>query len=84
ITSLPTWITSGNSEQYGISSKAVERYNATRLAQAQPAQQPQVIYVQQPVAQTVPAATPARPAPSSDVDQNIPEAPVTNTNTFAI
>ena len=84
ITSLPTWITSGNSEQYGISPKAVERYNATRLAQAQPAQQPQVIYVQQPVAQTVPAATPARPAPSSDVDQNIPEAPVTNTNTFAI
>ena len=84
ITSLPTWITSGNSEQYGISSKAVERYNATRLAQAQPAQQPQVIYVQQPVAQTVPTATPVRPAPSSDVDQNIPEAPVTNTNTFAI
>ena len=84
ITSLPTWITSGNSEQYGISPKAVERYNATRLTQAQPAQQPQVIYVQQPVAQTVPAATPARPAPSSDVDQNIPEAPVTNTNTFAI
>ena len=84
ITSLPTWITSGNSEQYGISPKAVERYNATRLAQAQPAQQPQVIYVQQPVAQTVPTATPVRPAPSSDVDQNIPEAPVTNTNTFAI
>ena len=84
ITSLPTWITSGNSEQYGISPKAVERYNATRLAQAQPAQQPQVIYVQQPVAQTIPAATPARPAPSSDVDQNIPEVSATNTNTFAI
>ena len=84
ITSLPTWITSGNSEQYGISPKAVERYNAARLAQAQPAQQPQVIYVQQPVAQAVPTATPVRPVPSSDVDQNIPEAPVTNTNTFAI
>ena len=84
ITSLPSWITPGNSKTYGISPEAVERYNATRLAQAQPAQQPQVIYVQQPVAQTVAAATPARPAPSSDVDQNIPEVPATNANTFAI
>ena len=84
ITSLPSWITPGNSEKYGINPEAVERYNATRLAQAQPAQQPQVIYVQQPVAQTVAAATPARPAPSSDVDQNIPEVPATNANTFAI
>ena len=84
ITSLPSWITPGNSKTYGISPEAVERYNAARLAQAQPAQQPQVIYVQQPVAQTVPTATPVRPAPSSDVDQNIPEVSATNTNTFAI
>lgn len=84
ITSLPSWITPGNSKTYGISPEAVERYNATRLAQAQPAQQPQVIYVQQPVAQAVPTATPVRPAPSSDVDQNIPEVSATNTNTFAI
>ena len=84
ITSLPAWITPGNSKTYGISPEAVERYNAARLAQAQPAQQPQVIYVQQPVAQTVTPATPARPAPSSDVDQNIPEVSATNANTFAI
>ena len=84
ITSLPSWITPGNSKTYGISPEAVERYNATRLAQAQPAQQPQVIYVQQPMAQAVPAATSARPTPSSDVDQNIPEVSATNTNTFAI
>ena len=84
ITSLPSWITPGNSKTYGISPEAVERYNAARLAQAQPAQQPQVIYVQQPVAQTVPATTPVRPAPSSDVDKNIPEASATNANTFAI
>ena len=80
ITSLPSWITPDISEKYGLSPESVRIY----IAQNQPAQQPQVIYVQQPVAQTVPAATPARPAPSSDVDQNIPEAPVTNTNTFAI
>ena len=84
ISSLPDWITPGNCKSYGLSPDAVEHYLSSRQAQAQPAQQPQVIYVQQPVAQTVPAATPARPAPSSDVDQNIPEAPVTNTNTFAI
>lgn len=84
ITSLPSWITPGNSKTYGISPEAVERYNASRQAQTQPAQQPQVIYVQQPVAQAVPTATPVRPAPSSDVDQNIPEVSATNTNTFAI
>lgn len=84
ITSLPIWITPDNSKNYGISPAAVERYNVTYMAQNHPTQQPQVIYVQQPVAQNVPAATPARPAPSSDVDQNIPEAPASNTNTFAV
>ena len=86
ITSLPSWITPGNSKTYGISPEAVEHYQATQLAQAQPVQQPQVIYVQQPATtQTASAAqSPARPAPSSDVDQNIPEAPATNANTFAI
>ena len=85
IISLPYWITPGNSSTYGISPEAVIRYNATHLAQAQHAQQPQVIYVQQPVAQTTPA-TPlsTRLAPSSDVDKNIPEASGENANTFAI
>ena len=84
ISSLPDWITPSNCKPYGLSPDAVEHYLSNRQAQAQPAQQPQVIYVQQPVAQTVPAATPVRPAPSSDVDQNIPEAPTSNANTFAI
>lgn len=86
IAQLPPWININNCFKYGIGNNTVERYNAARLTQAQPVQQPQVIYVQQPAtAQTASAAqSPARPAPSSDVDQNIPEAPATNANTFAI
>ena len=83
ITSLPAWITPDISEKYGLSPESVRIYIAQNHPTQQPVQQ-QVIYVQQPVAQSVPAASPARPTPSSDVDQNIPEAPATNTNTFAI
>ena len=83
INSLPSWIVASNCEKYGLNVESVRNYHNKQQTQ-QTAQQPQVIYVQQPVAQTVPAATPARPAPSSDVDQNIPEAPATNANTFAI
>ena len=83
ITSLPAWITPNISEKYGLSPESVRIYIAQNHPTQQPVQQ-QVIYVQQPVAQSVPAASPARPTPSSDVDQNIPEAPATNTNTFAI
>ena len=83
ITSLPAWITPNISEKYGLSPESVRIYIAQNRPTQQPVQQ-QVIYVQQPMAQAVPAATSARPTPSSDVDQNIPEAPTSNANTFAI
>lgn len=85
IKNLPSWVTAGNCEEYGIDKEAFNAFYNSKLAQQQAT--PQVIYVQSPTSIDTPApviAASSSSIPSSDVDTDIPSNPLTNANTFAV
>lgn len=87
ISNLPSWITSANCKNYGISDEAFNDYNSSKLAKQQQTT-PQVVYVQTTAPQMDFTATQPnehhRETASSDVDKNIPETFSINETTFAV